>query len=298
MPIPFTCPHCGLETTVADQYAGQTGPCSRCGKPITVPGTPTAPGMPFSPPPKPASKAPIWIIVLAVALVVALGCGGILLALLLPAVQSAHEAARRATCINKLKQIGLAMHNYHDMHGRLPPAVSTDNLGKPMMSWRVAILPVLEETALYNQYDPKQPWDSPQNLALGKTPLQEFRCPSDPGAAANSTETNYVMIVGKDTVGGTPNEKVTFSDITDGTSKTIMVVEVSGLGINWEEPRDLTVDEFMKMVAEGRASHHPGGFNALMVDGSVHFIKNTIDPATLRALLLRNDGQPVGNYEE
>ena len=95
MPIPFTCPHCGLETTVADQYAGQTGPCSRCGKPITIPGTPGAPGTPFYPPPKPASKAPILIIALAVAVPVVLVCGGILVALLLPAVQAAREAARR-----------------------------------------------------------------------------------------------------------------------------------------------------------------------------------------------------------
>ena len=88
-------------------------------------------------------------------------------------------------CMNKLKQIGLAIHNYHDKYKCFPPAVSTDNLGKPMMSWRVAILPGLEETALFSQYDSTQPWDSPQNLALGKTALEEFRCPSDPGGTAS-----------------------------------------------------------------------------------------------------------------
>jgi hypothetical protein len=290
MPIPFTCPHCGLETTVADQYAGQTGPCSRCGKPITIPGTPAAPGTPFYPPPKPASKAPIWIIALAVAVPVVLTCGGVLVALLLPAVQAAHEAARRAQCQNNLKQIGLALLNYESANKCFPPAVFTDDLGKPMESWRVAILPYMEEESLFQRYDPKQPWDSPQNRALGNTPIAVFRCPSDPGAA-NSTETNYVRIVGKDTTGGTPNEAVKLSDITDGMSNTIMLVEVSGLGINWEEPRDVTVDEFMEMVAKGRASRHAGGFQALTADGSVHFIRNDIDPKTLRALLLRNTGK-------
>jgi prepilin-type processing-associated H-X9-DG protein len=126
---------------------------------------------------------------------------------------------------------------------------------------------------------------------LGNTILQVFRCPSDQ-STANPGETNYVRIVGKDTLGGTPNEAVKPSDITDGPSNTIMVVEVSGLNINWEEPRDVTVDEFMDLVAKGRVSSHPGGFQALMADGSVHFIGNTVDPKTLRSLLLRNTGQP------
>ncbi len=149
MPIPFTCPHCGLETTVADQYAGQTGPCSRCGKPITVPGTAAVPGAPFYPPPKPASKLPVLIIALAVAVPVMLVCGGILIALLLPAVQAAREAARRAQCQNNLKQIGLALLNYESTFRSFPPAVFTDDHGKPMKSWRVAILPFLEQQALY-----------------------------------------------------------------------------------------------------------------------------------------------------
>ncbi len=293
MPISFSCPHCGLETTVADLYAGQSEPCSRCGKPITIPGTPAAPGTPVYPPPKPARKSPILIIVLAVVggLVLLLFCSGIPIALLLPAVQSAREAARRAQCQNNLKQIALALLNYEQANKCFPPAVFTDDRGKPMESWRVAILPYLEQQALYQQYDSKQPWDSPQNRALGNTRLQEFRCPSDQ-STANPGETNYVRIIGKDTVGGLSNEAVKLSDITDGTSNTILVVEVSGLNINWEEPRDVTADEFMDMVSKGRASRQSGGFQAVMADGSVHFISNTIDPKTLRALLLRNTGEP------
>jgi prepilin-type processing-associated H-X9-DG protein len=106
-------------------------------------------------------------------------------------------------------------------------------------------------------------------------------------------QTNYVRVVGKDTVGGMPNEAVKSSDITDGSSNTIMLVEVSGLGINWEEPRDMTVDELLDLVAKGQVSRHTGGFNVLMADGSVHFINYGIDPKTLRALLIRNDGQTV-----
>ncbi len=198
--------------------------------------------------------------------------------------------------MQNLQQIGMALRLYEQANKCFPPSVFTDERGKPMRSWRVAILPDLNEQALYQRYDPKQPWDSPQNRALGKVPVPYFRCPSDPAATANPTETNYVRIVGKDTVGGLPNEVVKLSDITDATSCTIMVVEVCGLNINWEEPRDVTTDEFMEMVAKGHASFHGGGFNAVFADGHVQFVSDSIDPKTLRALLLRNDGQPVGNY--
>jgi hypothetical protein len=254
------------------------------------------PGTPFSPPPKPAGKALILIIALAVALPMMLLCGGVLVGLLLPAVQAAREAARRAHCQQNLKQIGVALLLYEQANKCFPPAVFTDDHGKPMKSWRVAILPYLNEQALCQRYDPKQPWDSPTNRALGKVPVPYFRCPSDAGATTNPTETNYVRIVGKDTIGGTPNQAVKISDITGGTSNTIMVVEAPGLSINWEEPRDVTVEEFMEIVARGKASFHPRGFNALMADTSVHFISDTIDPKLLRAMMLRNDGQPVGNY--
>jgi len=274
---------------VADQYAGQSGPCSRCGKPITIPGTPV-PGTPFSPPPKKSSTR-LVIAALAVGLLAVLICAGVLAALLLPAVQAAREAARRAQCSANLRQIGVALHNYHSAHGCFPPAVFADEHGKPTESWRVAILPYVGASNLYATYDPKQPWDSPQNRALGKTPLAIYRCPSD--AAADATETSYVRIVGKNTAGGVPNETVRLSDITAGPGTTIMVVEISGLRINWAVPRDLTADEFMALVAKGRTCRHLHGYYVLMVDGSVHYFSDTIDSGILRAMVLRNPGQPV-----
>ena len=201
----------------------------------------------------------------------------------IPAVQAAREAARRAACSSNLKQIALAMHSYHSVNGCFPPAVLTDDLGKPMKSWRVTILPYLEETELYQQYDAKQPWDSPQNRAVGKAVVNSFLCTSDP-ATAGSTQTNYVRVVGRGTLGGLPNEAVKLKDIGDRSS-TIMVVEVSGLNINWAQPRDITVDELMKLVAQRRVSRHPGGFQAVFADGSVHFLSYSDDPKILRAFL-------------
>ena len=87
----------------------------------------------------------------------------VMLALLLPAVQAAREAARRAQCTNNLKQIGLAMHNYASANGAFPPAAIYDANGKPLLSWRVLILPYLEQDSLYKQFHLAEPWDSPHN---------------------------------------------------------------------------------------------------------------------------------------
>ncbi|MFH1923964.1 MAG: DUF1559 domain-containing protein [Planctomycetota bacterium] len=293
MSIPFTCPHCGVQTNVGEQYAGQTGPCSSCGKTITVP--PVSGGPPAYSAPRKSSAGPVIAIILVVGLVGVLVCGGILAALVLPATQAAREAARRAQCTNQLKQIGIAMHNYHDTYRCLPPAVITDEDGQPMRSWRVAILPFIEQAPLYDQYDFSEPWDGPNNRALEGAFPDTYRCPSD--TASGPLDAGYVMIVGEGTLGGEPNELVKFADVKDGTSNTILAIEVAGSGIHWMEPRDLTVEEAVTFItnpgATGLLHVHPGGVNVLMADGSVRFLPESTDPETVRLLLLRDDGQPI-----
>ena len=218
MPIQFSCPHCGHQTNVSDEYAGQTGPCSGCGKSITIPPV----GQPaYYPAPAKSSSGPaLVVIILAVVLGVVVVCGGILVALLLPAVQSAREAARRMQCTNNLKQIGLAMHNYHDTFKCFPPAYIPDEDGRPMHSWRVLILPYLEEQALFEQYDFDQPWDGPNNRQLSQTIIPLFQSPGS--SAGGEPTTDYVLVTGPGTafVGG---ESVKSTEIRDGTSATIMV---------------------------------------------------------------------------
>jgi prepilin-type processing-associated H-X9-DG protein len=289
MAIPFTCPHCGSHTNVDDRYAGQSGPCASCGQTITVPFA--APSYAPSRPGR-SSSGPGIAVVLAVVIVGFLFCGGILVALLLPAVQAAREAARRAQCSNNLKQIVLAMHNYHDVYKCLPSAMTTDEDGNPMRSWRVAVLPYIESGAVYDRYDFDEPWDGPNNQLLEGTRSSVYVCPSDP--FAGSIDTSYVMIVGKGTMGGEPNEFVTFADVTDGTSNTIIAIEVANSGIPWMEPRDMTVDEAIAYITTpGSTLPHPGGVNVAMADGSVRFIASTIDPQLLEYLLTRDDGQQV-----
>src|SRR5579872_1042254 len=106
------------------------------------------------------SMSPMWIvaIVLAGAFGLIIVCGGILAGFTLPAIQAAREAARRAQCANNLKMIGLALAQYESQYGRFPPAYIADADGKPMHSWRVLILPYLDEESLYSEYDFSEPW--------------------------------------------------------------------------------------------------------------------------------------------
>ena len=153
-------------------------------------------------------------------------------------------------CQNNLKQIALALLNYHQANGCFPPAYIADKNGKPMHSWRVLILPYMEMNALYNAYDFTEPWDGPKNKKLLATALQGYVCPSDPNAyAPGATQTSYVAVVGRNAAwAGEKSRKLGPVDFPGGASNTIMVVEVANSGIPWMEPRDLSLDA----LASGR----------------------------------------------
>ena len=213
---------------------------------------------------------------------------GVAVALLLPAVQAAREAARRTSAANNLKQIAIAMHNYHDTYRKFPPRANLSPDGKPLLSWRVHILPYIEQDQLYRQFKLDEPWDSEHNKKLiDKMPVT-YRLPSAP---ANTTKTNYLMITGK----GTLYEKydgVTIAAIVDGTSNTLMAVEVNNdRAVTWTKPDDYEVN-FDKPL-DGLLGIRPGGFQAAFIDGSVRFISQTIDQVTLKALYTRAGGEVV-----
>ncbi len=294
MPIQFTCPHCGAETDVADEFAGHSGPCAQCGKTITVP-LPGAAPPGYAPAARSSSTGPGLVILVVVGgLILVTAVIGILIALLLPAVQAAREAARRAQCSNNLKQISLALLNYEAANGCFPPAYVADENGRPMHSWRVLILPYMEQQALYDLYRFDEPWDSPNNRMVTNTALSIYRCPS--AGQADPMETNYVMIVGPETV-AFENSAVSIADISDGASNTILVIETADSGIRWAEPRDLNFGELNLQIndgtGEGIRSRHSGGVNAAFCDGSVHFLNDSLDREILRRLINRKDRMRV-----
>ncbi len=217
--------------------------------------------------------------------------GGFLMAMLVPATQSAREAARRAQCTNNLKQIGLANHNYLSANGTFPMPAITDKDGKPLLSWRVAILPYLEQQQLYNRFKLDEPWDSPNNKPLIKEMPPVYLCPSrrnpEPGT------TTYRVFVGNGALfqegAGTGIQTV-----TDGTSNTIMVVE-SKDGVPWSKPDDLKFDPEAKPSLYGAGSPHPNGFNTGFADGSVRFIKNSVSLQVWKALITRASGEVISS---
>jgi len=216
---------------------------------------------------------------------------GILVALLLPAVSSAREAARRTQSMNNLKQLALAMHNYHDVYRRFPARAIFDSEGRPLLSWRVQILPFIEEQDLYEQFHLDEPWDSEHNKALIPQMPEVYRNPSattEPGLA------HYVALVGPGTLfEGT--EGHSFRDILDGTSNSIMLVEVNpDRAVIWTKPEDLTFDP--ENPLDGLGNAHPGGFNVVLCDGSVRFISATIDPEVFRLLAQIADGRAMRDF--
>ena len=143
------------------------------------------------------------------------------IAALAPAIMAAREAAKRTQSMNNLKQIGLAFHNYHDVNGHFPTAAVIGPNGKTPHSWRVAILPFIEGTAIYNQYKFDEPWDSENNKKLISQIPIVFR---DPGAEPADHSSSYYVLTGETTIFG-PKDGAKIATITDGTSNTILAVE-------------------------------------------------------------------------
>lgn len=218
-----------------------------------------------------------------------LATSGVGIALLLPAVQAAREAARRTQSTNNLRQIGLAMNNFAAAYQWFPAAAGCDKEGKPLLSWRVYILPFVEQQELYNSFKLDEPWDSEHNKALiARMPIV-YHNPNLPQAGEGKT--NYLAVVGEKAA-IRAKQGTAMADITDGTSNTIMVVEASpDRAVIWTKPDDFSPDE--TNPSAGLGGTRPGIFLALFADGAVQALSLANDPATLKALFTRNGGEVI-----
>jgi RNA polymerase sigma factor (sigma-70 family) len=200
----------------------------------------------------------------------------------------ANEAAARTRSMNNLQQIALAMLNYHDQHKRMPAPALTDAAGKPLLSWRVALLPYLNEQALYDQFHLDEPWDSPHNRdLLPKIPkwYAPVRKPT-----ARPYDTYYQVFVGKGTA-FEPGPGLRLPDsFPDGTSKTLLVVEADD-PVPWTKPTDLPYAPDRPLPKVG--GQFPDSFHLAMGDGSVTTLPKSMPSSLLRALITRNGGEPV-----
>lgn len=228
---------------------------------------------------------------------------------LLGAIAQARGSAQRATSANNLKQIMLAMHMWADVHGGMfpPPVIyGQDGKGKVPHSWRVELLPYLEQDALYRAYQFDEPWDSEANKKVLAQMPAVFRHPADD---AKSTSSGYYVLTPAKLFqekvlpgggveappGGLPTAfskatGVRFSDVTDGTSYTLAAFEAKR-DIPWTKPEDILFDPEKDLPQLG--GFFKDGFNAGYADGSVHFISGKIEPKTLKLLITPQDGTPL-----
>ena len=275
-----------------------------------------------------------------VELLVVIAIIGVLIALLLPAVQQAREAARRMQCTNQLKQLTLATHNYHDTHRAFPIAGERPG-DRAAVGILARLLPFIEQQALYDRVDFKASWSA--NQVLSETRIAGFLCPSgtmekqtgsdvlytthyygNPGPIGTNPQTgsDYKTDDRQSSLGSVAIEgifierAISFRDITDGSSNTIGLGEISydrypryrtwtrglywdsgGIGLlttkNHEWPINAAKNASISLSfnAGGYGSNHPGGANFSLMDGSIRFVAETIDMNIYRAAASRGAGE-------
>jgi len=203
------------------------------------------------------------------------------------------ERIDRRTSMKNLKQIGLALSNYHDTYNRFPFAAmyaKNDKTGKkPLLSWRVAILPFIEEDKLWKEFKVDEPWDSDHNKKL----LPRMPKVYGPIDAKSDHSTFYQAFVGKGAAFEGGAKRITFASFTDGASNTLLVAEAAQ-AVPWTKPEDLVYDPDKDLPKLGGLFED--GFHVLYADSFIQFIKKDIKPETLRALITRNGGEVVDRY--
>jgi hypothetical protein len=213
---------------------------------------------------------------------------------LMPLFEPSHRPSRRSECKNALKQIGLALHNYHDAYDSFPPAYIADEHGRPMHSWRVLILPFLDAHDLYTRYDFSVPWNHPHNRYVLEHMPDVFHCPSDESHPEHAT--NYFAAFGPDCVFNAISP-TPIREMTDGTSDTILVGEAVGLNVPWTMPADIDIEQHPRINEPGGfGSAHELGAHFLLGDGSVRYIQETLSEEILRNLFRRNDGNMIPDF--
>ncbi len=320
--VQFRC-RCGKMLQASEANAGRDAQCPACGALTPIPS--------FSEAPAPARRAgpeeddrprrrsrreddederrpqsggtTALYVILGVVGFFVLGCGGLAFGaywLLSGAVGSVRSAASRMQEQNNLKQITIALHAYHDTNGRLPlgAAYRDPKTGKALLSWRVAILPFVEEQNLFTQFKLDEPWDGPNNSRLLARVPRAYQRPGETPSADGLT--HYLAVTGRGTAfdeafkgaltapGSTRRLGLRFADFTDGLSNTLMVV-TAAQGVPWTKPDDFDIDAG---PIGGRLDTRYGGTNVAMGDGFTRLM-TARGEGQWRAMMTAAGGEPV-----
>jgi prepilin-type processing-associated H-X9-DG protein len=215
----------------------------------------------------------------------------VLVALCLPLISTSTDLHQlRDQCHNNMLQIGTALHVYEERHHILPPGYVADARGRPLYSWRALLLPYIESEDLARLVHADEAWDGPHNKQISaRSVYSSFHCPCD--RAEPPQVTDYLAVVGPNTAWpGATGRKL--SEIKN-PERTILLIESADTGINWLEPRDVKIGEFVPGVnrrgcfgGHGICSHHSeGGAHVLFADGHVEFLPNDTDPQKILSML-------------
>ena len=184
---------------------------------------------------------------------------GLLVGMLPPSVSHVRESSRRISCKNNMRQILLAIHSYESAFSKLPPAYAVDKDGKPMHSWRILILPFIEHSNLYDQYNFDEPWDGPNNSQLSNQMPWCYRCPSAPDSPSL---TNYKLVSGPEAFFDGNNLR-SLDDAIDGTAGTIVLVEDCENPVNWLKPEGISIEDATTLIFD-HTSHHQHSVETLL----------------------------------
>ena len=244
---------------------------------------------------------------------------GVLVGMLLPALQSVRSAARRTHCSSNLRQIGIGILAFHEVNKHLPvgctdkrPFGTTE---KRQLAWNLFLLPYIEQQAVYNNFDLKLPFDHDQNFDAASTVVPVYLCPTTSTFGSGRTPTRTDDGLGATDYGGLFGSQVTsppmngamvfdkrirLAELKDGASRTIVIAEDTGRGSDtdgqWANGQNI-FDQGNRINLHQHNemwSDHPDGVQALFGDGSVHFLTEQIDVDTLKALCTRANGDTVG----
>ena len=259
-----------------------------------------------------------------VELLVVIAIIGILIALLLPAVQAAREAARRMSCSNNLRQMGIGLHHYHLTHKCFPPGGIEPRWKVPggrQYAWSALLLPFVEQKPLHAQIDFNQGFDAEDNEEAAATLLSVYVCPSVPNGSElvdGRGPSHYGGLYGE-AIPPNPTDGswtaqngtmfydrvVKIRDIRDGTSSTVMISEdsawkdgqwINGLNIFDQKYAINYVPDNPMFFENEIRSEHPGGANGLFCDGSVHFLSEALELKILEAIITRDGGEIVDAF--
>ncbi len=208
------------------------------------------------------------------------------------------SGATQNSRMNDFKQVALSLHNYYSAYEHFPPQSLSSKEGKRLLSWRVLVLPFLEQQALYSKFHLDEPWDSPHNLKVASAIPLVFKMRGTQKLDENGVpKTTLLAPLTKNSIFGKPGAPTEFRSIVDGTSNTIWLVEAgSSKAVPWTKPADLVIDAADPLTSIF-GDDEPTDFIASMADGSVRLLKATLAKKVINALITMNGGEVIEHSE-